>query len=98
MTVRQASSLQIESALQLCSQVRYPSWTERKHVRGVGTFFLVAAYARGCHVLHNAWEFNLATFYDSPNRQIKVLAKFSGYTVLLPYVFQDKSQQLVVQW
>ena len=27
-------------------------------------------------------EFNLAIFYDSPNRQIKVLAKFSGYTVL----------------
>ena len=26
-------------------------------------------------------EFNLAIFYDSPNRQIKVLAKFSGYTV-----------------
>ena len=27
-------------------------------------------------------EFNLAIFYDSPNRQMKVLAKFSGYTVL----------------
>ncbi len=26
-------------------------------------------------------EFNLAIFYDSPNRQIKVLAKFSSYTV-----------------
>ena len=26
-------------------------------------------------------EFNLAIFYDSPNRQIKVLAKFSRYTV-----------------
>ena len=26
-------------------------------------------------------EFNLPTFYDSPNRQIKVLAKFSRYTV-----------------
>ena len=26
-------------------------------------------------------EFYLAIFYDSPNRQIKVLAKFSGYTV-----------------
>ena len=28
-------------------------------------------------------EFNLAIFYDSPNRQIKVLAKFSRYTVVL---------------
>ena len=28
-------------------------------------------------------EFNLAIFYDSPNRQIKVLAKFSRYTVLV---------------
>ena len=28
-------------------------------------------------------EFNLAIFYDSPNRQIKVLAKFSRYTVFL---------------
>ena len=26
-------------------------------------------------------EFNLAIFYDSPNRQIKVLAKLSRYTV-----------------
>ena len=26
-------------------------------------------------------EFNLAIFYDSPNRQIKVLAEFSSYTV-----------------
>ena len=25
-------------------------------------------------------EFNLAIFYDSPNHQIKVLAKFSRYT------------------
>ena len=29
------------------------------------------------------WEFNLAIFYDLPNHQIKVLAKFSGYTVQL---------------
>ena len=28
-------------------------------------------------------EFNLAIFYNSPNRQINVLAKFSGYTVLI---------------
>ena len=40
--------------------------------------------ARGCYGLYHAllWrEFNLAIFYDSPNRQIKVLAKFSRYTV-----------------
>ena len=40
--------------------------------------------ARGCYVMREnlIWrEFNLAIFYDSPNRQIKVLAKFSGYTV-----------------
>ena len=27
-------------------------------------------------------EFNLAIFYDSANRQIKVLPNFSGYTVI----------------
>ena len=37
--------------------------------------------AHGCYVLHHAREFNLAIFYDSPNRQIKVLTNFSGYTV-----------------
>ena len=42
----------------LASLISFPD--EGKHVRGVGTFFLVAACARGCYVLHIALEFNLA--------------------------------------
>ena len=42
-------------------------------------------HARGCYRLHHWREFNLAIFYDSPNRQIKVLAKFSRYTVCAYY-------------
>ena len=49
-------------------------------------FFLVADVRVGVayYIMREnfIWrEFNLAIFYDSPNRQIKVLAKFSGYTV-----------------
>ena len=35
-----------KSALQLCSRVRYPSRTERKHVRGVGTTSFLYLNAR----------------------------------------------------
>ena len=58
-------------------------------VRGhqVSTFHTCIQLARICvtyYIMREnlIWrEFNLAIFYDSPNRQIKVLAKFSGYTV-----------------
>ena len=41
-------------------------------------------YARGCYGLHYYWrEFNLAIFYDLSNCQIKVIAKFSRYTVYI---------------
>ena len=34
------------------------------------------------YIMHYYWrEFNEAIFYDSPNCHIKVLAKFSRYTV-----------------
>ena len=41
-------------------------------------------------------KFNLAIFYDSPNRRIKVLAKFSCYTVRSPKGFMNFSRQLHV--
>ena len=82
------TGFKIESALQLCSRVRHPSRTERKHIRGVGTttsFLQLNACVGVTHYIMRKnliWrKFNLAIFYDFPNRQIKVPAKFSGYTV-----------------
>ena len=77
--------LQIEGALKLCLRVRCPSRTERKHVRGVGTttslLWLNAHVGVAYYIIREnlIWRF----FNDSPNRQIKVLAKFSGCTVLV---------------
>ena len=71
------------------SSTSFPGREETRTWSGNNNFFLVAECARVgvtyyimCENL--IWrEFNLAIFYDSPNRQIKVLAKFSGYTVYL---------------
>ena len=41
-------------------------------------------------------EFNLAIFYDLPNRQIKVLAKFSGQIFWLCSSSKQITDQLLV--
>ena len=63
------------------SSISFPDREETRTWSGNNNFFLVAECARGCCVLHNAWEFNLAFFFNSSNRQIKVVTIFSGYTV-----------------
>ena len=40
-------------------------------------------------------EFNLVIFYDSPNHQIKVLAKFSRYTVHPCVLFRIPTHSVV---